>query len=43
MVKLSAEEAIMHNPQWKQFLEDFEKNYENEFARAAEQMINQVS
>ena len=40
MLKLSVEDAIIQNPQWKQFLADFEKNYESEFTKVIEQLIN---
>lgn len=38
VLKLSVEDAVAQNPQWKQFLGDFEKKYISEF----ENIINQV-
>jgi hypothetical protein len=43
MLNLSVEEAIIQNPQWKQFIADFEKNHENEFARVTSQLLQLVS
>jgi len=37
IVKLSVEEAIFQNPQWKQFIAEFESNVEQEFSRIIEQ------
>jgi len=38
VLKLSAEDAVAQNPQWKQFLADFEKRYEGEFSRITGQV-----
>jgi hypothetical protein len=43
MLKLSVEDAIIQNPQWKQFLADFEKNYENEFTKITQQLLSEIS
>jgi len=34
VVKLSVEDAIMQNPQWRQFSMELEKNYEDQFEQA---------
>ena len=38
VLKLSAEDAVLQNPQWKQFLADFEKRYEGEFTKVIGQI-----
>ncbi len=43
MLKLSVEDAIIQNPQWKQFLADFEKNYENEFTKITQQLLSVIN
>jgi hypothetical protein len=37
-MKLPVEEAILQNPQWKQFLMEFEQKYEQEFTRITEKI-----
>ncbi len=43
VLKLSVEEAIMQNPQWKQFSMELEKNYEDQFEQAVAQLKSTVS
>jgi hypothetical protein len=38
VLKLSVEEAVLQNPQWKQFMTEFESNNEQEFSRITEQV-----
>jgi hypothetical protein len=40
VVKLSVEDAIIQNPQWRQFAMDLEKNYEDQFEQAAASVKN---
>jgi hypothetical protein len=41
-IKLSVEEAILQNPQWKQFLMEFEQKYEQEFTRITEKLKKEI-
>jgi hypothetical protein len=40
VVKLSVEDAIMQNPQWRQFTTELEKNYEDQFEQAIAALKN---
>ena len=42
-LKLSVEDAVMQNPQWKQFTMELEKNYENQFEQVIVQIKNTIS
>jgi hypothetical protein len=42
IARLSPEEAVMQNPQWKQFLIEFDQNYEQEFVRIIEQLKMEI-
>ena len=42
ITKLSLEEAVMQNPQWKQFLLEFDQNYEEEFVNIIEQLKKEI-
>lgn len=43
VLKLSVEDAIMQNPQWKQFSMELEKNYEDQFEQGVAQLKSTVS
>jgi hypothetical protein len=43
VLKLSVEDAIAQNQQWKQFLSDFEKNYNSEFDKVCDQVKKYIS
>ena len=42
IAKLSLEEAVMQNPQWKQFLLEFDQNNEEEFVKITEQLKKEI-
>ncbi|MCL4386159.1 MAG: hypothetical protein M1326_07585 [Cyanobacteria bacterium] len=41
-IKLSIEDAVLQNPQWKQFMMEFEQKYEQEFARITENIKKEI-
>ena len=43
VLKLSVEEAIAQNPQWKQFLQDLKNNYEVEFDTTLKRIKDQIT
>ncbi len=43
VIKLSVEEAITQNPQWKQFLQDLKNNYEAEFDATIKIVKDQIN
>ena len=43
VLKLSVEDAIKQNPQWKQFTMELEKNYEDQFEQVIAQLKNTIS
>ena len=42
VTKISLEEAIIQNPQWKQFMLEFMNNYQKEFERIISQIKAQI-
>jgi len=42
VTKISLEEAITQNPQWKQFILEFMNNYQQEFGRIISQIKDQI-
>jgi len=42
VTKISLEEAIIQNPQWKQFMLEFMNNYQQEFERIISQIKDQI-